>query len=344
MGSVVDSLFGGAEPTPPDYAPMAAASAEAARLGAELGREQLAQNKAQYDESMQIARPIIEKQSALMDQQIQQGNDYYDYAKGARPIEDQLRAEAAAAGGTAEQEAAAGRAAADVRQGTTAAQNQLLRQGLRYGFSPAKMAAAGIGAANGQGLAMATAANQAREQTKAAGFAKKMDVTGLARGMTGVSQGAYSLANNSGNSAVANKTGTASQFLQGLDAGNRTIMSGQGMQLGGLGNILNTQAGMYQADQQRAGQEAAGLGQAVGTGAMLFAMKSDRRLKENISRVGTDPRGFGIYEFNYIGAPERWRGVMADEIEAVMPAAVVRDELGYASVDYGMLGLEMVEV
>ena len=40
---------------------------------------------------------------------------------------------------------------------------------------------------------------------------------------------------------------------------------------------------------------------------------SDRRLKENISQVGKSPKGINVYEFNYIGSPQRFRGAMADE-------------------------------
>jgi len=77
-------------------------------------------------------------------------------------------------------------------------------------------------------------------------------------------------------------------------------------------------------------------------GSMFF---SDRRLKADIERVGEDPRGFGIYTFRYRNSPDaiRWRGVMADEVEAVMPEAV--SDLGhYKAVNYAALGLQMERV
>jgi len=40
---------------------------------------------------------------------------------------------------------------------------------------------------------------------------------------------------------------------------------------------------------------------------------SDRRLKENIEKVGASPSGVNIYEFNYKGGDTRYRGAMADE-------------------------------
>lgn len=72
---------------------------------------------------------------------------------------------------------------------------------------------------------------------------------------------------------------------------------------------------------------------------------SDRRTKENIRRVGTHPLGFGLYLYHYKSA---WRksgqgqqfGVMADEVEQVMPEAVIMHTDGYKRVDYAMLGVE----
>ncbi len=41
---------------------------------------------------------------------------------------------------------------------------------------------------------------------------------------------------------------------------------------------------------------------------------------------------------------DRFRGVMADEVEPRFPNAVVYDDMGFASVNYQMLGIEMKEV
>jgi hypothetical protein len=58
-------------------------------------------------------------------------------------------------------------------------------------------------------------------------------------------------------------------------------------------------------------------------------------LKSNIVRIGTHPLGIGIYEYDIFGG--RQRGVMADEVEAVMPEAVNTHESGYKMVNYGLL-------
>ena len=69
-------------------------------------------------------------------------------------------------------------------------------------------------------------------------------------------------------------------------------------------------------------------------------MYSDRRLKRDIILVGELLPGVGWYEFRYSwDGPESplRHGVMADELERVMPEAVVYDAHGFAAVDYGQL-------
>jgi hypothetical protein len=73
-------------------------------------------------------------------------------------------------------------------------------------------------------------------------------------------------------------------------------------------------------------------GSLANTAGMFF---SDRRLKSNIVRVGTHPRGIGVYEYDIFG--QRQRGVMADEVKQVLPEAVVTHPSGYQMVNYGLL-------
>lgn len=89
-----------------------------------------------------------------------------------------------------------------------------------------------------------------------------------------------------------------------------------------------------------------GVGCVAGTMGMST---SDRRTKEQILRVGDHPLGIGLYLFHY--KPEfrdewghgRQFGVMADEVESVMPAAVCWHSDGYRMVDYSMLGISRFE-
>jgi hypothetical protein len=73
---------------------------------------------------------------------------------------------------------------------------------------------------------------------------------------------------------------------------------------------------------------------------------SDRRVKENLVRIGDHPLGIGLYLFDY--KPEfrdewshgRQFGVMAQEVETVLPEAVLTHPDGYRMVDYAMLGID----
>lgn len=72
-------------------------------------------------------------------------------------------------------------------------------------------------------------------------------------------------------------------------------------------------------------------------------MSSDRRLKQDVVRLGNHPAGFGLYLFSY--KPEhrqthghgRFLGVMADEVASLFPEAVFIAADGFARVDYKRL-------
>jgi hypothetical protein len=77
----------------------------------------------------------------------------------------------------------------------------------------------------------------------------------------------------------------------------------------------------------------------------MAMMSSDRNLKENIVRVASHPLGIGLYLFDYTPAfRDQWGhgrqfGVMADEVETVMPEAVSMHPGGYKMVNYALLGI-----
>jgi len=79
-------------------------------------------------------------------------------------------------------------------------------------------------------------------------------------------------------------------------------------------------------------------GAAAGGALGNYVGSSDRRLKKDITVVGKDPRGFKRYSFRFIGetGPKR-TGVMAQELQRVMPKAVVKRSNGSLAVNYSML-------
>ena len=90
-----------------------------------------------------------------------------------------------------------------------------------------------------------------------------------------------------------------------------------------------TRVGAYNAGMGAIGA----IGGAATTAAAAAA--SDIRLKSKIVRVGTHPLGIGIYEYDIDGRRER--GVIAQEVERVLPSAVIEHPDGYKMVDYGAL-------
>jgi hypothetical protein len=61
---------------------------------------------------------------------------------------------------------------------------------------------------------------------------------------------------------------------------------------------------------------------------------SDVRAKHAITLLG-------LYRFSYLGSDQAYVGVMAQEVEAVRPEAIVRHSDGYLRVDYDQLGFQM---
>jgi hypothetical protein len=159
-----------------------------------------------------------------------------------------------------------------------------------------------------------------------------MDAAGLGRNLAGASTAAYQGATGAGTSGANTAMAPGNQYMQGLGQAGQTY-----------GNILNSQTSSYNAGLSNQGMDIGGL---LSGGAAMYTAFSDRRLKTNIEFAGVDPEsGFNLYDYEYKFLPGKtFRGVMADEVEAVMPEAVSTGAHGYKSVNYAMIGVEMVEV
>lgn len=103
--------------------------------------------------------------------------------------------------------------------------------------------------------------------------------------------------------------------------------------MGAAQNTYNANLAAYNADQASNANMMNGL---FSLGAAAIPLMSDRRLKRNIKRIGTHNLGIGIYSYEYVwGQPSV--GVMADEVETVMPDAVMTHPSGYKMVNYALL-------
>ena len=84
-----------------------------------------------------------------------------------------------------------------------------------------------------------------------------------------------------------------------------------------------------------AAQQSAGMFSLAGSIVGGLFKYSDRRLKKNIKDIGVRLRnGLKLYAYDFGG---RAVGVMADEVEAVLPSAVVMTNSGFKAVNYSMV-------
>lgn len=188
-------------------------------------------------------------------------------------------------------------------------------------------AAGGAGGASGAG---GNAGDAYQNYLQLAGYAPAMRQ--LSQNVTG--QGAASGILNSGSTAKALQT-------RGAELNNQ-FFNNYMQQLAGLSG-LGLQAGQLAANtgQQSTGTSTGGspstlgsIASAVGGIASIF---SDRRLKEDVEHVRTDPDGLEWVSFRYKGATRRWLGVMADQVAKLRPHALGPKIAGFDTVDYGAL-------
>jgi hypothetical protein len=103
----------------------------------------------------------------------------------------------------------------------------------------------------------------------------------------------------------------------------------------------NIDAANYRAQQAAQGQAMGGLfgmgGQLLGglakAGAFAPLLGSDIRIKTDIERIGTLPNSLGVYSYRLKGQTKREIGVMAQEVEKLIPWAVVEID-GIKHVNY----------
>lgn len=112
-------------------------------------------------------------------------------------------------------------------------------------------------------------------------------------------------------------------------------LSGASVQTGNtIGNIANS----FGESSVKAGT--AGLDQLTniaGTATGIAFGLSDRRLKTDIEKVVSGKSGINIYSFKFKGHNCTNIGVMADEVEKVLPEAVRTNSHGYKEVNYTLV-------
>jgi hypothetical protein len=142
------------------------------------------------------------------------------------------------------------------------------------------------------------------------------------------------------NTLSAVRTGAQVQGPQFVNSAQQATTGGADI-LGASQMGYNAQMGDFnqrQAAQQNFNQGLMGLGAAG-------IMASDIRTKENIKQIAWMPNGLPVYTYEYkkefkdhpLAGHGTHTGVMAHEVEAMYPNAVITLDNGYKAVDYGQL-------
>ena len=69
--------------------------------------------------------------------------------------------------------------------------------------------------------------------------------------------------------------------------------------------------------------------------------RSDIDLKHDVVLLGHLANGLGYYRFSYLGSSKPYVGVIAQEVQRLVPEAVTRGRDGYLRVYYEQLGLKL---
>jgi len=227
------------------------------------------------------------------------------------------------------------------QQNQMLANNQLIGNAYNTAFNNAQGAATNVAGMNLQGGQAGIAGGQALGQLGTQCLAAQMNV--------------LNTQNQAGAAQQQNQQQIINQAVQNYAVAQQypeQQLAFMNAQLRGL-PLQSSTTQMYQAAPSAVSQ-AAGIGTAGIAGLGLYnAMSgntSDIRAKENIQAVGCLPNGLSVYEFEYKAEFKdkaghgRYRGVMAHEVEEIMPQAVNVDSDGYKLVSYPMLGIKMEQV
>lgn len=210
--------------------------------------------------------------------QLDQAKKSYDrYEQGAIPSMEAIKKDADQYNEAGYQEQLAQQAKGDVdAQFENQRQQQAMRQ-QAYGIDPTSGVATGNSQALSvqQALAGATAQNQVRQAAHDIGLQKQANVYNMYAGLPAQANASTSLGLSAANqgfgmgqSALGNFGTTGSS----LNAGASTAMNGWNS-VGQLGvSKYNADVSAYNADQQRQGAFASGLGSAIGSGIALYKM------------------------------------------------------------------------
>lgn len=203
--------------------------------------------------------------------------------------------------------------------------------GINSSFAGSGMTGSGLHAQNlakGLGAGVADVENQAWQQNQN----RALQAAGMLPGMAGMQFNALDAMREAGKDRQG-------QEQQEISAKILKDQQGKSQQLSALQNYLSLMSGVggQFGSQTSTQSQNTGLMGMLGFGLQAAPLLfSDRRLKEDIKRVGETDEGLGIFTYKYKGNPTTHMGVMAQDVQKVKPDAVKKVG-GYLAVDYGAI-------
>lgn len=149
----------------------------------------------------------------------------------------------------------------------------------------------------------------------------------------------FGLGTQARNNALAEQNIPINQLNALLTGSQLAQPSGVGVNPADIsGNIYANYQGQQDAYNQKVGSRNANTaaGASLAGSALMAFMLSDKRMKEDITKVGMTDSGLPVYTFRYKGDPCVYMGVMAQEAGEMFPDAV-HDIEGVLYVDYGRI-------
>lgn len=194
-------------PPAPDYAPVANASVEAARVAQETSREQLAwarEQAASIDPYIKNYLDAMTRESGTMVDNAHADRARYETV--FQPIEDKFVQQANDWNSAARSDQRAGAAMADVRQAAESRRQSALASLESYGIDPSqtRFQALDLGTRVQEAAAVAAAGTQSRLQSEATGLALQGEAINIGKGYPGQVAQSYAGATQAGNSAIGN--------------------------------------------------------------------------------------------------------------------------------------------
>ena len=147
-----------------------------------------------------------------------------------------------------------------------------------------------------------------------------------------------------GGNRAANRAGAGNRSA----AVNRARGGGHHVSAGRAGNVASARGhvrsvsagGGFHGRGGGGGFHGRGGGGFRGGGGGRGGRRSDLALKHDVVLLGYLDNGLGYYRFSYLGSDKAYVGVIAQEVQAVMPDAVTRGSDGYLRVYYDKLGIK----